>query len=98
MSLENIQAKLYSIQSALEDIQEELNEANAPDFDRIKSDIDDAETQWNDGRYEDAYNSLEEVKDTIDEERKQCGDLDARETIINWITDMPVGAFMDLKR
>jgi hypothetical protein len=98
MSLENIQVKLFAIQSDLEDIQEELSEAGAPDFDRIKSDVDDAETEWNDGRYQDAYNSLEEVKDAIDKELNNVGDLDAKETITNWITDMPTGAFMDLKR
>jgi cob(I)alamin adenosyltransferase len=98
MSLGEIQTRLFAIQSDLEEIQEELNETGAPDFDRIKSDIDDAEIEWNEGRYQDAYNGLEEVKDAIDEELKNVGDLDARETIINWITDMPVGAFMDLKR
>lgn len=98
MSVEDIQTRLFAIQSELENIQDELNEAGAPDFDRLKSDIDHAETEWNDGHFQDAFRSLEEVKDAIDEELRNVGDLDSRETIINWIQDMPVGAFMDLKR
>lgn len=97
MSVEDIQTKLFSIQSDLEAIQEELGEAGSPDFDRIKSDVDDAETEWNDGQFEDSYNSLENVKDAIEEELKNVGDLEAREKILEWIQEMPTGAFMDLK-
>lgn len=95
MSAEELQKRMYHIQELVNDLQEDLIEHGVPDFDTIVSDVQEAESEWNGERFLDSVRTLESVKDKIDEELKNVGDLDARDTIINWITDMPVGAFMD---
>lgn len=95
MSAQELQKQMYHIQSLCEDLKEALEEHGAPDFDTIRSEVDDAESEWNNGCYEDAVCTLDNVKDKIDRELKSVGDLQAREEIVKWIDDMPTSSFMD---
>tara|TARA_A100001201_G_C4025093_1_gene181768 strand:- start:213 stop:506 length:294 start_codon:yes stop_codon:yes gene_type:complete len=95
MSAQELQKQMYHIQSLCEDLKSDLEKQGAPDFDSIRSEVDSAESEWDNGAYEDAVSTLDDVKDKIDEELNDVGDLDAREEIVKWIDDMPTRSFMD---
>ena len=95
MSAQELQKQMYHIQSLCEDLKIALEEHGAPDFDGIIADVSGAESEWNNGCYEDAVSSLDNIKDKIDEELNNVGDLEAREEIVKWIDDMPTSSFMD---
>lgn len=95
MSAEELQKQMYHIQSLCEDLKNDLEEHGAPDFDGIMGDVSEAESEWNNGCYEDAVATLDNIKDKIDEELKNVGDLQAKEDIVKWIDDMPTSSFMD---
>ena len=95
MSAQELQKRMYHIQELVNDLQVDLQEHGAPDFETITSDVQEAEHEWNDERFQDAVSTLESIKDKIDEELKNVGDLDSRNEIIEWIQNMPTASFMD---
>ena len=86
---------MYHIQELCNDLVEDLQEHGAPDFETIISDVREAESEWENNKFVEAVSTLDNVKDKIDRELSNVGDLDARDDIIEWINNMPTASFMD---
>lgn len=90
-----VQEKLFKIQELCEEVRDEMQEDKAPAFDDLRQKLDDAESEWNDNQFSECQGSLEQLRDGAEEEASNIGDPQERETILEWIDDMPTSAFQD---
>ncbi len=95
MSAQELKKRMYHIQELCNDLLEDLVEHGAPDFDTIVSEVRDAESEWENNKFYEAVETLNNVKDKIDHELNAVGNLDSRDDIIEWINNMPTSSFMD---
>lgn len=95
MSALELQKTMHRIQALCEDLENDLNELDAPDFDSLRGEIDDAEQAWDSNQFSDSVSYLDDLKSKIDNELSNVCNLDSREEIMEWIQNMPTASFMD---